>query len=339
MAPIRIAVIGLGIGRRHIRAYKTLPDVEVRAIVDTDARALAKVRAEYGIPLATTDYEQILKGAKMAGIDAVSICTPDRLHAGQALQALQAGMHVLCEKPMATTLEDAARLVRAVRESGHTFMVMHNYRFVPQFARLKELADGGTVGPLYYGESCYIQDLYSMQDLGPGYWRLADPQDFVLGGAVHNVDLLRWVLGEVAEVHAVSRHVMPFYRLDDNYTLNLRMENGCIAHLLLLLGSRLKDKFRVELSVYGPEGALSTSMQRPEVVENVAALEGDKPRVLAVEEADSHQRGIAHFIECVRLGTQPAVDVAEGARAVAVCLAAICSAREGVPIKVDYNFI
>ena len=335
MPPIRVAVVGLGIGRRHIRAYQSLPGVEVAAIVDTDPVALDKARQEFGIGFATSDYSQVLA---RQDIGLLSICTPDKLHAQQALQALEAGKHVLCEKPMATTLEDAALLVRQVRETGLKLMVMHNYRFVPQFAKLKELADAGTLGSPYFAESCYIQDLYFMAELGPRYWRWADPQDFVLGGAVHNVDLLRWVFGEIIEVQAFSRHVMPFYALDDNYVVNLRFAGGGIGRLLLLLGSRLKDKFRVELNIYGPEGSLSANMQRPEVVENVSALQGDKPLVLAVEEVDSHQRAIAHFLECVREDKQPLVDVVEGAKAVAVCLAAILSAREGRPVAADYRF-
>ena len=61
-------------------------------------------------------------------------------------------------------------------------MVGHNYRFIPQFVRLKELVDGGATGQVFYGESSYVQDLYAMEQLGPDYWRLKDPQDFYLGG-------------------------------------------------------------------------------------------------------------------------------------------------------------
>ena len=97
---LRVAVIGLGIGRRHVQAYQQLEGVRVVALADVDESALAKARAEFSIPWASTDYRQVLSGDD---VDAVSICTPDRLHAEQILYALDAGKHVFCEKPLATT--------------------------------------------------------------------------------------------------------------------------------------------------------------------------------------------------------------------------------------------
>jgi len=335
-------VIGLGFGRRHIQVYQRLPGVQVVAIVAQNPERLEQARREYGIPAAYTDDAQLYE---REALDLVSICTPDRLHAKQALRALRAGVHVLCEKPIATGLEETAQLVRVVRETGLAFMAGHNYRFVPQFARLKMLVDAGAVGDPLLGESCYVQDLYAMRALGPGYWRWADPQDFYLGGAIHNVDLLRWTMGEVREVHSYATRGMPFYALDDTYVSNFTFESGGIGRLLLVLGARLKQKFRFELKVYGPGGELAATLGRSEVVQNVDArrLEtvgpGEAPSVLPVEGGDALELEIAHWVDCVRRGTPPAVDVIEGAKAVAVCLAAIRSAREGRPVPVDYGFL
>ncbi len=334
MKPLRAAVIGLGIGRRHISAYQSIPGIEVVAIADVDAQALAKARQEFGIPFAATDYERVLA---RSDVDLVSICTPDRLHAGQALAALAAGKHVLCEKPLATSLEDAARIVQAAKKAGRKFAVGHNYRFSPQFLKVKELVEAGELGDLFYGESSYVQDLYFMEKLGPDYWRLKDPQDFLLGGAIHNVDLLRWIVGEIEEVHSYSNHSMPFYALDDNYVSNLRFANGRIGRLLLILGSRLKDKFYVDLVLHGAEGSVKAIMQRDELVKNIDRGPGDGPEVVAVPPANSHALEIAHFVQCVREDRQPLVDVVEGAKAVAVCEAAIRSAREKRPVAVDYG--
>jgi UDP-N-acetylglucosamine 3-dehydrogenase len=339
---LRVAVIGLGFGRRHIQAYQHLPGVAVAAIVARSAQAREQAAREYGIPAAYERYEEVLD---RGDIDLLSICTPDRLHARQALDALQAGVHVLCEKPIATTLEDAAALARAVRQTGLVYAAGHNYRFFPQFARLKALVDEGAVGDLLLGESSYVQDLYAMEGLGPGYWRFADPQDFYLGGAIHNVDLLRWTLGEVREVHAYSVRGMPFYPLDDTYVSNFTFENGRIGRLLLVLGARLEDKFRFDLNVYGREGALRATLGRSEVVQDIDRLEGvgahdaNQGSFAPVPEADPLSLEIAHVVECVRTGQQPLVDVVEGAKAVAVCLAAVRSAREGRPVVIDYGFL
>jgi predicted dehydrogenase len=329
-----VAVIGLGFGRRHIEAYQGLPGVTVEAIVARNAERREQTAREYGIPAAYERYEEVLA---RGDIDLVSICTPDRLHARQALDALEAGVHVLCEKPIATTLEDASALLRTVRQTGLVYAAGHNYRFIPQFARLKALADEGVVGDLLLGESRYVQDLYGMETLGSDYWRFADPQDFYLGGAIHNVDLLRWVVGEIREVHAYSTRGMPFYPLDDTYVSHFTFENACIGRLLLVLGARLKEKLCFDLNVYGREGVLRATMGRSEVVQDVDRLEGQAPVALPVEGADPIALEIAHVVECLRAGKQPLVDVVEGAKGVAVCLAAIRSAREGRPVTVDYG--
>lgn len=336
MRELRAAVIGLGFGRRHIQAYQRLPGVRVVAIAARSPERLEEARRAYGVPAAYTDDARLYD---QQDLDLVSICTPDRLHAEQALRALRAGVPVLCEKPIATSLQEAHAVVEAVRETELPFLCGHTYRFVPQFARLKALVEAGAVGELLVGESCYVQDLYAMQARGPGYWRWADPQDFYLGGAIHNVDLLRWVAGEVREVHSYATRGMPFYALDDTYVSNFAFESGCVGRLLLVLGARLKEKFRFELNVYGAAGALAASLGRIEVVQNRDALPGEVVVTLPAEEGDPLEREIAHWVACVRQGAPPAVDVVEGARAVAVCLAAVRSAREGRPVTVEYGFL
>jgi predicted dehydrogenase len=333
---MRAAVIGLGVGKSHIKGYQALQGVEVAAIADVSEAALESAAEQFGIDSTYTDYAELLA---RPDIDVVSTCTPDALHAEQALAALGAGKHVLCEKPMTTRLADAAEIVAKVRETGLAFMMCHNYRFTPQFARLKELTETGVLGDVYYADSSYVQDLYSMEALGPDYWRFKDPQDFYLGGAVHNVDLLRWVIGEVEEVHAFSNHMMPFYPIDENYVSSFRFANGCIGRVLLILGSQLKDQFFVDLNVYGYRGALKTTMQSPQVVQNLGALEGSEVVVETCPSANSHMQAVAHFVDSVRRGKRPSIDEVDGAKSVAVCLAAIQSSSEGRPVTVDYGFL
>jgi len=330
---LNAGVIGLGVGRTHIQGYK-VAGAEVVGIADVFEPGLKKAQDEYGIAAGYTDYRELLA---RDDVDVVSICTPDRLHAEQVLAALDAGKHVLCEKPMAITMNDAGAIVRKVRETGLKFMMCHNYRFIPQFEQLKERLDTGILGDVFYADSSYVQDLYAMEAFGKDYWRFKDPQDLYLGGAVHNVDLMLWLLGEIEEVSAYSNDAWKFYPLDENYVSNFKFANGCIGRVLLILGAKMKDEFFVDLNVYGAGGALKTTMQRPELVVNVGALAGDAPDVVQVEQVNPHHRAIAHFVECVGEDKTPSITVEDGARAVAVCLAAIQSAREGRPVKVDYG--
>lgn len=330
---LRAAVVGLGYGRRHIQAFQSLPDVEVVAVVSRDAARRAQTQRDFAIPHSFATLADLLAAAE---IDIVSICTPDRLHAEQTLLALSAGKHVLCEKPLATTVIDAALLVEKAKATGLTLMVGHNYRFMPQYTAVKSKLYDGLIGEPFYGESSYIQDLYDMQELPPDYWRLSDPQDFFMGGAIHNVDLLRWMLGEVKEVHAYSTHVMPFYPLDDNYVANLRFASGAIGRVLLILGARLQEKLRIELSIFGPDGNLRATHQSETAIADLGRIPDDRPIVPATPPVNSQTALAAHFIECVRTGQRPLIDAADGARTVAVCAAVIQSARTHRPITVEY---
>lgn len=333
MTKLRAAVIGLGYGRRHIQAFQSLPDVEVAAVVSRDAVRRAQAQADYAIPHGFATLNDLLAQAE---VDFVVLCTPDRLHAEQTLLALAAGKHVLCEKPLATTVIDAARVVEQANATGLTLMVGHNYRFMPQYAAIKSKLYDGLIGEPFYGESSYIQDLYGMQDLPPDYWRLSDPQDFFMGGAIHNVDLLRWMLGEVEEVQAYSTHVMPFYSLDDNYVANLRFKNGAIGRVLLILGARLQEKLRIEVSIFGPDGNLRATHQSEAVIHDLGRMVDDQPMVPATPPVNSQTALAAHFVECVRTGQRPLIDAAEGARTVAVCAAVIQSAKTHRPVTVEY---
>ena len=334
--PLRVAVAGLGIGRRHLQAFRLLPAVEVVAVASRSESTVQQAQQEFQIPHGFTDVAQMLDAVEL---DALSICTPDRQHAEQTLLALEAGLHVLCEKPLTTTLEEAATLVQRVRKSDRTVMVGQNFRFLPQFSQLQQRVKAGAIGELFLAESNYIQNLYAIANRGPEHWRLRDPQDFYLGGAVHNVDLLRWVAGEIVEVHSYAKHIMPFYGLDDNYVSNLRFASGAIGRLALVLGARLKDKFQLDLRVYGPAGALSSSLAHSAVVEDADHLSGDKAVVSPVEPADAIALEVAHFVHCIRSGQPPLCDIVEGAKNVAVCLAAIQSAQSGQPVTVDYSFL
>ena len=118
MKTLGAAVIGLGFGRAHLKAYAAHAGVAVRGVCDDDPERLAQAREEYHIPFATADYRESCGAVTLT---LVTIATPDHLHAEMCLAALRAGKHVLCEKPMTTTLEDALAVAAAARESGRNF--------------------------------------------------------------------------------------------------------------------------------------------------------------------------------------------------------------------------
>src|SRR5947209_255101 len=142
---VRIAVVGSGyIGQEHARAIRAHPEAELALVVGTPRSAAAVGRVAAGMGAgASTDYAAALADRS---IEVIYLCTPNRLHAEQAVAALEAGKHVFCEKPLCTTLDDCHRLIEAVERSGRQFMVGHSGRFQPIHVALKQMVQAGLRG-------------------------------------------------------------------------------------------------------------------------------------------------------------------------------------------------
>lgn len=151
MKPLKIGLIGTGgIAQVHMRALAKTDDIEVVAVCDIVEEKATKTAETFGVPNVFVDYHDLLA---MHEIEAVSICTWNQAHCAPTVDALQAGKHVLVEKPMAATLDDAVIMAKAAKESGLVFMVGVQPRF--SFARktAKAIVDAGTLGDIYYAEA------------------------------------------------------------------------------------------------------------------------------------------------------------------------------------------
>ena len=140
-------------------------------------------------------------------VDAVVVATPDQLHREMTMAALGAGKHVLCEKPMALTLEDCQAMIDASRNTDRKLMIGQICRFTPGFMRAKQLIDNGEIGELFFVESEYAHD-YSKIPGTFSNWRLDPLRHGFLGGGCHAVDLVRWIAGNPYEVAAFANKKM-----------------------------------------------------------------------------------------------------------------------------------
>jgi predicted dehydrogenase len=156
MKQIKVGVIGVGfIGPAHIEALRRLPGIEVTALAhSSDAKAKAKAD-ELGVDLAFGDYRKLLE---IQEIDAVHVCTPNHLHFPQARDALAAGKHVVCEKPLAISVKEAEQLVRLADSSGRVTAVHFNIRYYPLLAHIRAMIAGGELGEIYAVHGSYLQD-------------------------------------------------------------------------------------------------------------------------------------------------------------------------------------
>ena len=144
---VKVGVIGLNMGQHHVTSYKNVADAEMLAVCDIDEKWLKHMQDLHSVPRSFTDYKRLLEDKE---IDAVSLCLPTSMHAAVTIEALKAGKHVLCEKPMATSAADAAKMVAAAKDTGKVLMISHNQRFTPQAQVLKKLVSEGALGRIYF---------------------------------------------------------------------------------------------------------------------------------------------------------------------------------------------
>ena len=334
---LRAAIVGLGMGRSHARAYREIPGVEVVAACDTNPGLLAEFAREFDVPNVSLDYREIVT---RDDVDLVSVCTPDHLHFEHARLALERGKHVMCEKPMVTTLEDARELVRVVRATGRKLAVGNVSRFVPQFRLVRQFAEEGRLGTLFQVEADYVHDMRRVYRQTP--WRIDPdhPQNAWLGGGVHPMDLVRWVAGDVAEItlYANKCASAPEFPLPDNYIAILKFENGCLGKVWETSGIRRWPEHVVNFNAYGSEGTVLTNtleMQARAWLNLGIAGQSDAMTIPFVATIGHPVRDeLQHFVDCVREDRPPLVDVVDGAKTVATLIAGLRSAESGRPERV-----
>ncbi|HEX5025211.1 MAG TPA: Gfo/Idh/MocA family oxidoreductase [Agriterribacter sp.] len=160
---VKIAIVGLGFGAEFIPIYQRHPNAEMYAICQRNKEGLQKTGDAFGIEKRYTDYDELLRDPD---IDAVHINTPIPDHAAQSLKALEAGKHVACTVPMATTVDECRQIVQAVKETGLTYMMMETVVYAREFLFMKELYDKGALGKLQFLKASHQQDM----DGWPNYW-------------------------------------------------------------------------------------------------------------------------------------------------------------------------
>src|SRR5437016_6733842 len=185
MASTRIGLGVIGVNATNmgstVSLLRDVPDLryDVRAICAARPEPLEALAREWEVPFHSTDYRALVE---RPDVDVVAVYSPDHLHAEHCLAALAAGKHVICTKPMVTSLEAARELVQAVRQSGRKFLVGQTMRFDRQFLTLRHFVERGDLGKLRVAQAHYVHDMRPIYQLTP--WRLKVPQDLMYGGIV-----------------------------------------------------------------------------------------------------------------------------------------------------------
>lgn len=330
MTKIRVAVIGCGsiAKHRHLIEYNNNPHVEIVAVSDIN-EARVKETAEKYHAKAYTSYEALLESEN---IDAVSVCLPNYLHATVSIAALNAGAHVLCEKPMATSREEAEQMIEAAERNNKKLMIGHNQRFVSSHQKARKLIEQGEVGKIYSFRTSFGHggpEGWSAD--GADSWFFKKEQAFIgaMGDlGVHKADLLRYLLGEeFVEVGAfVEMNAKENIDVDDNATLILKTTSGIVGTLAASWAYTAKEDNSTIL--YGenatlrleddPEYSLIVQYNNGEVVKY--ELDGIQSNE---DGGQTTSHTIDHFIESILHDTNPLIDGEEGKKSLQVILGAL----------------
>ncbi len=328
---IRVGVIGLGVGERHLVTYQSLPGVEVKAICDINLEKLKEVGDRNYIGKRYTDYRKITEDPD---IDVVSICSHDDCHAEQSLSAFANGKHVMIEKPIALFRHDEEKILRAQQDSGKFITSNLILRQSPRFKEVKQRIEAGEFGEIFCIEGDYIHNI--LWKIVTGWRGKMVYYSTIYGGGIHLIDLMRWLLGqEIIEVCGMGNKILSRetdYKFDDTFLNLFRFDDGALGKSLSTYGPR-RTKFH-SLNVYG------TKMTFVNDVPNAKMFTGDQPEnELAVETPyPGVEKGdlIPEFVDAIRSGKEPNVSSRDVFRVMDVCLAAVEASATGKTVKVDY---
>jgi len=233
---IRVAVVGGGIGRSHLNAYRALPDLfEIAAICDIDRARATSLAEAFCVPQVITSLDELCGSD---GVDVIDICTPPDLHVAHILQVLAAGKHAVCEKPLSASLADMDRLAEAEQRSGRRVMPIFNYRFGAGMQKLCHLMEQGIAGRPYLGtiEVAWRRRAAYYDVPWRGRWR-TELGGCMTGHAIHFLDLLMMVLGPARSVFARTAILVNPIETEDCGSVSLQMANGALASVSVTLGS------------------------------------------------------------------------------------------------------
>lgn len=308
---VKLALIGAGgISNAHTLGLLEHSDkIECVALCDVSEENIAARKKQLGTNPATfSDWKKML--AEMGDkIDAVDICLPHHLHAPAILDAAAAGKHILCEKPMCTHLDEADRILDAVKKSGVTYMSAHNQLFKPAFREIKNRIDSGALGKIRWirSQDCFQAPVTAFQ----GKWRSS--LKYQGGGELidtgyHPVYRLLYLANsEVKSVRGTMGRFVQEIEGEDTASVQVRFQNGMIGEIFTSWATN-KPYGTHEVHVIGELGEVFGSDSQLFHLPTGAK----EPKVIALGEAKTFQDQMGHFADCLRNKTRPIHGAEEG---------------------------
>lgn len=333
MGKLRVGVIGVGaFGEVHVATYQSLPEVEVVAISDSRPERLEEVGEKYHITGRHHDYREL---CARRDIEIISVVTQESAHLAPVLAAAQERKHVILEKPIATSVEDAERMIAAAANAGVFLMVGHILRFENKYATVKNWISEGRLGK--------VVSMHARRNRPKKLYRVyGDRIHGILVNSIHDIDICLWYAGApVSRVRAFTRNIQGGKNPDVNWSF-LEFSSGAVAciesHWLIPDGSLIVTNDA--LQVVGTQAVADLHLVPSELA---LWSEGGYEAVNVSYDAwfDGQVRGamkeeIGYFVDCVRRGERPEIIRAEEAlAALRVALALVRSSEEGREVTLE----
>jgi predicted dehydrogenase len=302
MNKLKCAVIGAGyLGKFHAEKYASLPDCELVAVVDTNETAAANVAEKYGAQ-ALTEYQSLL-----GTVDAVSVVVPTTLHHKVARDFLSAGAHVLVEKPITVTVEEADELIAIAGQKGLILQVGHLERFNPAVLGLDK------------DEKPLFIESHRLSPFNPR----ANDVSVVLDLMIHDIDIiLALVDSEVERIDASGTAVLT--QGIDIANARLLFKNGCVANVT---ASRISMKMERKMRLFRPSSYVSVDFQNRVLTKHRTGSREMFPGIPEIvteesvfESGDALLEEIRHFVRCIHTGENPLVSGEAGRRALSTAI-------------------
>lgn len=354
---LRVALVGLGIGRQHALAYRNMSDrFAIQAVCGLDLENAKSAAAEFGAAHTLTRFEDVLA---LPDIDVVDICTPPHLHAPQAEAALRAGRHVICEKPLALSLDVIDHLAQVERESGKRLMPIFQYRFGGGVRKMKRILAAGLAGaPLIASVEIHWRRRVSYYAAVPWRGRLATELGGVLTSqAIHALDLLMEIVGPAKRLCAFTATRSNPVEIEDCAAISMKMASGALVTISATLGSAVEisrhrfvfEKLVAETNLRpysnGDDPWVFTADDAAAQPAIDAAIAGDGESARTDPQNAGGLKGIAppagfdaqlmRFHEAITQGQPLPVSISDARRATALLSAIYASAQTGQPVNVQ----
>lgn len=336
MSKIKFALIGCGsIATKHAEALMRTKETELVGVCDRDPVKARNFAAKYDVPW-TMETQELLE---KKGVEAVCICVPSGLHARMAIDAARAGKHVLIEKPLALSLEDADDIIQTCLQSGVKLGVVLQNRFKPAIIKLKKAVEAGDFGNLNHANATVRwnrnQNYYKENP-----WR-ANPKmggGVLINQAIHNIDLMQWIMGPVDSVFAYTTNRPLGLQVEEVAVIVLTFQSGALG-VIEATSAVYPVSLEESLSVFGETGTAIISGKKADHIKvwNVGGLKESVSFTQSgeLDNNSGHAKCILDLVNSIQTGQKPMIDGYEGRKSLEIVLAIQRSANEKKEIKLS----